>query len=819
MGLEHLQAQTLQVALSPAPKVNRTTSGGTATIFFDSSIEDLTIICTEENPDEPITKINDHQWFVNIDVNKDLESDGICYRNYLLKCSASAEYLLTTEEIAPNQVLYYTITLPNELEPKFQEEKARNIALKASKLVDEGDSYLARLLALQALPPNLPYTIDSEMALRKASQMNSAIMYGHTESVESASYSPDGNKIVSSSLDHSIRIWNAQTGKCMHTLVGHEGYVWTASFSPNGKNVVSSSYDKTIRIWDVYSGKCLRILNGHSDFIRSAKFSPNGQSIVSASYDGTIRIWDVKTGDCVQMLKVNDRHVNSVEYSPNGKFIISTSGSLSEDKNAYIWDVKTGACLFTLGHKGNVESAYFSPDGEKIVSVSDNSDSFDNIIYIWSAKTGKCIKRMTGHTNRIQSATFSLDGNLIVSASLDKTIRIWNAQTGKCLKVLEGHTNSVNYAAFSPDGKHIVSASTDKTIRIWDLDSRKNILKKLNGSIEFALFSPNQNSILAKVFKGLKVLNANTANLENKLDIEGIIDGVFHVDGKQAIVVTNNISGAIIDTIKTTNRGKSTTTISKSGGKQSSTILLWDVNTGKTNLLTRCPESTNSINISPDGKYIVTTHFKTIRIWDSKTGKCLHTLEGHVDCVNSATFSMDGKRIVSGSIDKTVRIWNVKTGECLRTMVGHTGSITSVIFNPNGDVVASGSGNISGDNTVRIWNANTGECMKILEGHTEGVESVSFCPIDKYILSASWDNSVRIWDINSGKCVLSLNGHTDHVNSAFFSPDGQHIISASDDYTIRVWDFSPFQKLINETRERFKDRQLTPEEKSKYNLE
>lgn len=106
----HLQAQTLQVALSSAPKVNRATTGGTATIFFDSDIEDLSIVCTEENPNEPITKINDHQWFVNIDVNKDIKADGICYRNYLLKCAASAEYFLTTDEIAPNQVLYFCLT-------------------------------------------------------------------------------------------------------------------------------------------------------------------------------------------------------------------------------------------------------------------------------------------------------------------------------------------------------------------------------------------------------------------------------------------------------------------------------------------------------------------------------------------------------------------------------------------------------------------------------------------------------------------------------------------------------------------------------------
>ena len=193
----NLHAQTLQVTLSPdKTKVNRSTKNGIATIFFDSSIEDLSIVCTDENPDEVITKINDNLWFTHIDVNKDIEADGVCYRNYLIKCAASAEYYLTTDTIGPNQVLYYTITLPNELEPKYLEEKARNIAKKASELVEEGDSYLARLLALFILPadenPNIPFTTEAEGLLRNAIKKDNAILRGHSDNVQTAFFSPDG---------------------------------------------------------------------------------------------------------------------------------------------------------------------------------------------------------------------------------------------------------------------------------------------------------------------------------------------------------------------------------------------------------------------------------------------------------------------------------------------------------------------------------------------------------------------------------------------------------------------------------------------------
>lgn len=109
-----LQAQTLKVELSPdKSKVDRSVSNGTATIFFDSNVDDLSIVCTEEKPSEPIQKIG-KMWFMHVDAKEDIEMDGFCYRNFLLKSPSSAEYYLTTPEIGYNQVLYYTVVLPNQ---------------------------------------------------------------------------------------------------------------------------------------------------------------------------------------------------------------------------------------------------------------------------------------------------------------------------------------------------------------------------------------------------------------------------------------------------------------------------------------------------------------------------------------------------------------------------------------------------------------------------------------------------------------------------------------------------------------------------------
>ena len=159
---------------------------------------------------------------------------------------------------------------------------------------------------------------------------------GHTGFVNSVAYSPDGTKIISGSVDRTIKIWDANTGQCLKTLVGHSSDVNSVAYSPDGKRIISGSYDKTIRIWDVNTGECIKTLEGHSNVVSSVAFSPDGTKIISGSWDNTVKIWDANTGECLKTLKGHSWAVYSVAYSPDGKRIISGS----DDNTVKIWGVK-----------------------------------------------------------------------------------------------------------------------------------------------------------------------------------------------------------------------------------------------------------------------------------------------------------------------------------------------------------------------------------------------------------------------------------------------------------------------------------------------
>ena len=180
---------------------------------------------------------------------------------------------------------------------KLQIVQSRFLAENANGLVEEGDSYMARMLVLIALPKNLqdperPYVAEAEAMLSHALQYNTTILRGHTSVVFFAAFSQDGKKIASASGDGTIRIWDVETGTCIHVLVGHTWGVNSAAFSPDGKKVVSASKDSTVRIWDTETAACLQILEGGPASLLLVPLCLEGNGVVLESGDNTIRIWD-----------------------------------------------------------------------------------------------------------------------------------------------------------------------------------------------------------------------------------------------------------------------------------------------------------------------------------------------------------------------------------------------------------------------------------------------------------------------------------------------------------------------------------------------
>jgi WD40 repeat protein len=211
-------------------------------------------------------------------------------------------------------------------------------------------------------------------------------MQGHTNKVFSVCFSPDESRIVSASLDATLRVWDAHTGVCARVLEGHSDVVWSVFFSPDGRRILSGSRDKTVRVWDAVSWRELPALSGHAARLGRVAFSPDGRFIASCADDNTVRVWNTDTAICFRTLQV-DLAV-WLSFSADGRRI--ATGSLYH--TIRFWDIATGACVYeshgdSLG--GDIRGLWYTPDGKHIISRR----LYDGIM--WDAGTGEKLAIMS----------------------------------------------------------------------------------------------------------------------------------------------------------------------------------------------------------------------------------------------------------------------------------------------------------------------------------------------------------------------------------------------------------------------------------------
>ena len=441
------------------------------------------------------------------------------------------------------------------------------------------------------------------------------LLSGHTDAVKTVTFSPDGQTIMSTSCDGTIRLWDPTTGVERRTIhipapststkrdripsipiVDGDRGVHTVAFSPDGQTIASASYHN-IHLWDASTGVELRKLKGHQGLVRAVLFLPDRQTILSISHDGTSRLWDSRTGANIRSLKIPLSATDTVFLSPDGQIAASTAGN----GIVRVWDTATWTERRNQCVRGFGRAVAFSPDGRTLASVADEHSA-----KLWDSSTGSKRRTLNGHSMDVTAVAFSPDGHAVATTSEDNTVRLWDSATGGERHRLVGHLRTVNAVAFSPDGRTIASASDDHTVRLW----------------------------------------YSTDGLERDPTLEC---SIHHGHNVIVTAVAFSPDGQIVASASADNK-----------------VSFWDSATG---VERRAPRfhSHNSwvlaITFSPDGKTVASASSdKTVKLWNAATGTHIRTLEGHTGRVIAVAFSPDSQTLLSVSGDKTLRVWDPATG-------------------------------------------------------------------------------------------------------------------------------------------------------------
>ena len=243
------------------------------------------------------------------------------------------------------------------------------------------------------------------------------------------------------------------------------------------------------------------------------------------------------------------------------------------------------------GHAGVINRIAWSPDGEMLASASE-----DRTIHLWDSETGQVRHQLSGHADWVYSVAWSPDSKRLASGGADSRVLIWSAETGQQLTQLPGHTEGVFTVAWSPDGRLVASGAMSSSILIWDVETKA--MREL----------PNRQ---------------------------------FWVNS-----VSWSPDGSLL-----------------AAGLGSGSIELWDTKTwALRRTLGRHAFYVVSIAWSPDGRTLASASYdSTIGIWNTETNQKERILEGHADYVKCVAFSPDSKFLASKGNDDTVRLWRCDT--------------------------------------------------------------------------------------------------------------------------------------------------------------
>lgn len=370
-----------------------------------------------------------------------------------------------------------------------------------------------------------------------------------TEGINECAFTQNGTRILITSDDNTITIWDLAKNKKSGSLTGFlndrdkggltydQDNFWDAGMakyvrfknnlviSKNGKELIKGKFGTKVKRWDIASGKTVMEYTGHQKAVLCYDLSKDGKRLVTGGGDGKIILWDTETGDSIQAIQSYRHPILDIHFSEDETQVTTSSWDatmkihdLKTKKLLRYWEFKEFGSAYNvawgpndlylfsaqhkeltmweidsqepvrnfIGHQDQVSSLKLSADQKSLLTAS-----WDGSIRLWDIGTALMTKKFKGHAGAVHVAIYSLDEKYIYSAGADRMIRCWDPVTSKVVRTFEGHNAEVTSLVLSPDNKMLISHSVDGSTKFWDLNTGKEFFEHIHfGEKEWMVKNP-----------------------------------------------------------------------------------------------------------------------------------------------------------------------------------------------------------------------------------------------------------------------------------------------------------------------------------------
>jgi WD40 repeat protein len=578
------------------------------------------------------------------------------------------------------------------------------------------------------------------------------VRFHHGDRIDSLAYSPDGKLLASSSLDNTVRIWDAATGREVRRLaLGNAAF--HIAWSPDGKTLASGGLGNFVRLWDAATGQEQRALE-HLDSVNALGFTPDGKHLMTAGV--SVRLWNVATGKEVRRFPGGPR-LTSAALSPDGRVL----AVVGQWQPLVLWDVGTGKEVRRIEVPGNGASCLaFAPDGKVLALCCQ-----DGSVRLFGLADGREVRTLEPAKPGQWSLVFSPDGRWLACSGRKTALRVWETATGKELAGFRDSPERAAAMAFSSDGRLLASAGEGRRIRFWEVPSGKECFPASDERVEPGLlqFGSEGRSLFATGDgqtieqwqapgwrRGHRFVPEGRGMGEPAMALSP--DGrVVAMRAEEGVVLWDRRTGKQTGRLRGGDGGGrlafSADGKAIAGPDRHGAVHVWEVVTGRLQRRFVAGSPDGPVFLSPDGRAVVLVGaVDTLSVRKVATGNEVSKLLLVPTASLQGAFLGDDRLLVTGSREGVIQWWRVASEQELRRFPGGKGGVSALAASADGRTVATAHYGTHEPRVIRLWETATGKVRRLFRGHQCEVTNLAFSPDGRLLASSSHDHTALLWD-------------------------------------------------------------------------